>query len=398
MDSDGDLWFGTWAYGLLKYDAKLDQLIQIPFDPAGPKENTVTTKYLNDAYVWQIYEDSNNTLWVSTHNGGLSKFDKHTGEFTNFISNGNAETLCSPLVWGVFEDSEKRFWVGTAGGLNLLDRKTGLSKRYVPNSTLPGSLVNGSILSIYEDKKKRLWFGTDGGLHQFNERDETFTVFGEKEGFADIGIRSIIEDPEGNLWMGTNKGIVKFNPDTKAVENFEKFNGESIGGLDTQVALVSQRGELIFGGQKGLRIYNIALSEKINTPPPVVFTQLDLFTRPVEVNDSTGLLSQAINQTKQLTFNHQQNMFAIKFAALSFRNPSKNQYSYKLEGFDKEWRYLGNNQQALYTNLSAGTYTFRVKASNSDGAWNLDGKSLTIKQLPPPWLTWWAKSIYSPWP
>ena len=77
-------------------------------------------------------------------------------------------------------------------------------------------------------------------------------------------------------------------------------------------------------------------------------------------------------------------MFSFGFSALNFRDPDKNQYAYKLEGFDDKWREVGNQRTALYTNISAGEYTFRVKASNNDGVWNEVGRAIVIRQLPPP--------------
>ena len=56
---------------------------------------------------------------------------------------------------------------------------------------------------------------------------------------------------------------------------------------------------------------------------------------------------------------------------------------------------MGDQRSAKYTNLNAGTYTFYVKGSNNDGVWNNDGQQLTIIQLAPPWVTWWAYALYA---
>ena len=88
-------------------------------------------------------------------------------------------------------------------------------------------------------------------------------------------------------------------------------------------------------------------------------------------------------------------MFSLSFAALNYRDPDKNQYAYKLDGFDNDWREVGGQRTALYTNLSAGEYVFRVRGSNNDGVWNESGREIKIKQLPPPWRTWWAHTIYT---
>ena len=81
-------------------------------------------------------------------------------------------------------------------------------------------------------------------------------------------------------------------------------------------------------------------------------------------------------------------------AALSYVHPEKNQYAYKLEGFDKDWIYTDATKRfANYTNLDAGEYTFRVKASNNDGVWNEEGTSIKLIITPPYWQTWWFKLL-----
>ena len=68
---------------------------------------------------------------------------------------------------------------------------------------------------------------------------------------------------------------------------------------------------------------------------------------------------------------------------------------YKLEGFDKDWYKTDYSRRwATYTNISPGTYTFHVIASNDDGVWNEEGTSVQIIILPPWWLTIWMKIIY----
>jgi len=90
---------------------------------------------------------------------------------------------------------------------------------------------------------------------------------------------------------------------------------------------------------------------------------------------------------------YKQSVFSFKFAALIFNNPQKNQYAYKMEGFDKDWTYCGTRNRATYTNLNPGEYIFKVKGSNNDGIWNEEYTSIKIKISPPYWKTWWFKSL-----
>ena len=104
-------------------------------------------------------------------------------------------------------------------------------------------------------------------------------------------------------------------------------------------------------------------------------------------------LETAIHVADRITLRYDQEVFRLRFAALSFTSPQKNHYAYKLEGFDHEWRYTNaSDRSATYTKLTPGDYIFRVKASNNDGVWNEQGASLAITIVPPWWQTWWFVS------
>ena len=84
----------------------------------------------------------------------------------------------------------------------------------------------------------------------------------------------------------------------------------------------------------------------------------------------------------------------FEFAALDYRNPSKNQYAYYMEGLENKWNDNGTGRNATYNKLPPGTYTFHVKGSNNDGIWNEKGATFRIIITPPWWQTWWARTFY----
>ena len=116
------------------------------------------------------------------------------------------------------------------------------------------------------------------------------------------------------------------------------------------------------------------------TIAPIVITQFKLFDKLVK----------GANESKEIVLDYDQNYFSFEFSSLSFYNPAKNQYAYKLEGVDKDWVYSGSRRYVGYTNIDPGNYTFKVKGTNNDGVWNEKGTSITIIINPPWWLTWWA--------
>lgn len=398
IDSEGNLLFGTWGAAIQKYNPATDRFDTVPVDPDQSKRGQKTGDKLNDLMVWNIFEDKQKNVWISTHFNGLTKFDRSTGIYHFYPHDENDPTSLSSLVtWVSHEDSHGRFWVGTAYGLNLMDRERGTFKRYIPDSNNPRSLANGSVLSFHEDTKGRLWFGTDMGLHLYHPETDDFTRYDNRNGFADQGIRAIIEDQHNNLWLGTNNGIVRFNPDTMAVKNYTRVNGELIGGIATGAGLATSSGSMAFGSRNGLYFFDVDRldNHQNEIAPTIALTDFRLFTEKVKVNGTDKLLSKSINQTSSITLDYTQSMISFSFAALNYREPEKNLYAYMLEGFDDQWRVVGNQRTALYTNLPAGTYQFRVRASNNDGVWNQQGHNIQLIVLPPPWKTWWAYTIYA---
>lgn len=396
VDSDGELRFGSWAHGILLFNSQRDRFDQLPADPAIANRGEKTGAQLNDLMVWSVYQDRQNQLWISTHHNGLTKYDKKTGIYSYYPHDKNdLTTVSSAVVWTCYEDSNGRFWVGTANGLNLMNRDLGTFKRYLSKGNNPRSLASPSVLSIYEDGRGRVWVGTDAGLHLYHPETDDFTVVDNANAFVDNGIRAILEDTSGNLWLGTNNGVIMFNPDTNQVRNFTSFNGEQIGGVATGAAVATRKGEMVFGTRNGLYIFNPTALMTNKAPPPVVLTDFRIFTRPVPIGGPSPVLSKVINRTDQITLDHTKIMISFGFAALNFRDSEKNQYEYKLEGFDDKWREVGAMRNALYTNLPAGKYKFQVRGSNNDGVWNKEERSVFLTILPPPWRTWWAYTLYS---
>ena len=65
-------------------------------------------------------------LKACTHEGGLSRYNHNSGDFTHYTSDENdPESITGDLVWTVMEDSRGRFWVGVANGLGILNRDSG---------------------------------------------------------------------------------------------------------------------------------------------------------------------------------------------------------------------------------------------------------------------------------
>ncbi|HZH00872.1 MAG TPA: ATP-binding protein, partial [Flavisolibacter sp.] len=206
---------------------------------------------------------------------------------------------------------------------------------------------------------------------------------------------SILTDAKGNIWLGTNRGISKFNPTTKSFRNFDVLDGLQGSEFSNECAFKAADGTMYFGGPNGLNAFHPDSIFDNNFIPPVYLTGLQVFNKPVSFDQGKSPLTAHITEVKEITLSYKQSVFTLEFAALNFVLPQKTSYAYKLEGFDAEWNYVGDQRKATYTNLDPGTYIFRVKASNNDGIWNEHGTEVKIIITPPFWLTWWFTTLAS---
>ncbi len=385
-DSMDTLWIGTFGGGLNQFNREQNQFVSYKNHPDNPDS------LINNS-VMSIYEDKTGELWIATR-GGLDKFNRQQGKFTHYLHElKNPNTLGDNNVSSIYEDKTGTIWIGTlGGGLNKFDRQRNHFIRYQHDEKNQNSLSYDEVSSIYEDKTETLWIGTyGGGLNKFDQTTETFTHYREKDGLANSTVYCILEDNQGNLWLSTNRGLSQFNPKTELFRNYDVLDGLQSNEFNP-ACYKNQRGELFFGGING---FNAFYPEKVKDNSyisPIVMTDFKIFNQSVGFGKKSPL-QQHISLTKNITLSYKQSFFSFEFAALNFLS-KKNQYAYKLEGFDNNWNDIRTRRHADYTNVPHGSYVFRVKGSNNDNVWNEQGAALKITILPPPWKTWWAYTLY----
>ena len=248
------------------------------------------------------------------------------------------------------------------------------------------------ILSLVFMKTPKEISGLEPGqedLCRYDYATDKFTTFTIKHGLPDNNVYSILEDNKNHLWLGTGKGLSPFDPATNTFTNYDFKDGLQSGVFAAGHRIRPPRfkgkdGILYFGGPGGFNFFDPSQLKSNNNPSPVVITQFKLFDKLVN----------GANESPEIVLEYNENYFSFEFSSLSFYNPEKNQYAYKLEGVDPDWVYSGSRRYAAYTNINPGHYTFKVKATNSDGVWNEEGVSISIIIIPPWWLTWWAYGIY----
>ncbi|MCX6307269.1 MAG: triple tyrosine motif-containing protein, partial [Bacteroidia bacterium] len=193
-------------------------------------------------------------------------------------------------------------------------------------------------------------------------------------------------------WISTLEGISHFDEQKKVFDNYNHSNGYPLQEAVLHSCTKTQDNNFFVGGVNAFVSFSPSEIKKNPFVPNVVISKFKVWTDNVSEDATT---SESVYPEKRIKLKYNQAAFTIYFAALNFVFPNKNQYSYMLEGFDRNWNNVINERSATYTNIPPGDYVFRVRACNNDGVWNETGASFEIEILPPPWKTWWAYLIYT---
>ena len=380
VDVLDNLWVGS-NEGLSRLNTGTDKFIH--YSPKEDTENGLISKNVS-----VIYEDRLHNLWIGT-NKGVDQFNPITGTFTHHqASTANPNSLSDNVVSTIFQDRFGTLWIGTYfGGLNRYDAESDSFSHYRHNPKDTESLTHDFIMSIYEDSQQRLWIATGGGgLNLYDREKDSFTHYLEKDGLPNDFIYGILEDQQGDLWLSTNFGLSRFDPETETFRNYTSRDGLQSNEFNMSAYAIGKDGSLYFGGINGLNIFTPDEVKDNTYLPPVVLTRFLLDGLPVPEQPQAELI-------QEVSLVWPQNDFAFEFSALDYAQPARNQHAYILENFDRDWNYIGTRRDGRYTNLPGGTYTLRVKGSNSDGVWNENGQTVLITVVPPFWQTIYFRSL-----
>jgi signal transduction histidine kinase/ligand-binding sensor domain-containing protein/DNA-binding response OmpR family regulator len=430
---DGNVWIGTDDRGLYIFDRRTGGLKPVRLNTKDNERDTPAVQALKIARDGRLY--------IGTLEAGLFVMDTATGKVSRLITGRGTADSEGNTVHNILQDSKGRFWVGTNGqGVDLV-KDDRVIKRYTPLPVETNDVVlplNGYIRALEEDRdgdiwigthggglaildpdddhftvytqsnsrlpfdkvhallcdsKGRMWVGTyGGGLSLFNKNTRQFINYTEKDGLQNTTIYEIVEDAEGHIWVSTNTGLSCFTPETGTFRNFTCLNGLQNNNFVHGAGMRLSDGELLFGGLQGFNYFYPSQLTVNRNVPAVILTDLQIANKSVQPGPASPISDQ-ISVATAIRLDFKQN-FALSFVALNYTLPIQNQYAYKLDGVDKDWN-IGTTNTARYTNLDPGQYVFHVKASNNDGLWSKEERSITIFVRPPLWRTIYAYILYA---
>jgi len=372
-DRKNNFWFSSGT--LIRYNIRNNKT-QI-FHYEHKDTNTISSNNIKC-----IVGDKKGNIWLGVEEGvgGICKYDIQTQKWTRYLSNPQNPLL----VRYIYEAPNGVFWLATTNsGLIKFDVSSGKKTVYKNDPDNLFSISYNDVRHIIETENGELWVATyGGGIDRFDPVTEKFYRIKEKDGLSNNFTYAILEDKNENLWISTNFGLTKFNRKDTTFKVYTIEDGLQNNEFNTGAFYKSEDGELFFGGVNGFnRFYPEKISENKKLPP-VYITAFKLLDK--EIKPDTSVIF-----NKNITLSYFDKFFSVEFVALDYRDPSKNQYKYKLEGFDDDWIKADHRRYASYTNLSPGHYVLKIIASNNDGVWNKKGTKLNITVTPPFWLEWW---------
>lgn len=381
---NGKYWIGTFANGLVLFDYISGESKRFKNEPGNP--NSIPFNDIRDIAI----DDSGN-LWGATWGGGLFFFDVQSWKFKSFKNDKtNSASLSNDNIVSIEGRNDGKIWIATfGGGLNLFDPETSKFKNFQHINGDHSSLLSDYIFSLLCDDDNNLWIGTRDGLCLYDAETGKFRSFEYSDDSKNKSVVSILSDFDQNIWFGTKQGIFKFDRKSSDFQTFYELSGE----YHINSAFKNEQGELYFGGIEGVVI--IDPSKQINSilRPKVNLTNLKLFNKEVEI-DVKGPIQKQILYEEMIHLKHDQDVISFEFAALKYPFSSHLEYAIKMENFDNDWREIGNQRSATYTNLPSGDYNFKVKVKESNNKWSDTYTSVQLEVLSPFWATWWAYLFY----
>ncbi|NIM79873.1 MAG: GHKL domain-containing protein [Candidatus Aminicenantes bacterium] len=342
-DRQGNIWIGT-TQGLSIFSS-------------GSFTNYTKKDGLSGNVLFELVESRDGTLWIGD-NRGLTQY--RNGKFSAppfKIEPGNVLCIC--------EDTRGNLWFSSQDSLYTYSgyRVTPFSSR----DGLPGNIIR----AIFEDSNGKIWIGTEGGLSCFDRGEFTHYSTGNSA-LVDNACFCILEDTQGYLWIGNSRGLTCFDG-----KRFKTYTSERLGlaGRTWISGIKDNHGALWFGSTEGVISFVPPPVRANTTPPPVHISSVKVMEKEVPLAE-TG------------RFRYNQNIFRFNYVGLSFTAPADIGYKYMVANIDNDWQFT-EERSLFYPFLPPGSYTFKVKAVNSDGFESVRAAEYRFRILPPFWQTWW---------
>lgn len=376
---DNTVWVGTYEGGLQKFDSDSEKFETYQFDRNNPY--SIGT---ND--VRSIDEDADGNLWLVVYGRGIDKFDRKTNQFHHFDTH-NAH-LPNSYVNNVLCANNGDIWAATVWGLSCKRKGNQIFENYYANVNDSTSISSNNVFVVQEDNDGNIWVGTDNGLNRYNPQTNGFDHFNKK--FLKQSICGIQSGDDGELWISTYVGLASFNPTTGLLHQFIESIEVNNNSFIPSSSYKDKEGHIYFGGAEGITHFTPSNVVVNNQFPPLVIKDIKVAGKNTDPRKPNSIFEKHPCCTNYFEVNHDDNIISFEYIGLNYSESRRNQYSYMLEGLHTEWQTSLDKRSAVFTNLSPGLYTFKLRVSDIDGRWNDNFVAVKFKVRPP----WYQSKIF----
>jgi ligand-binding sensor domain-containing protein/signal transduction histidine kinase/DNA-binding response OmpR family regulator len=381
-DDNKGKWLATWQGGVDYVDVS-GKKIQI-FD-----EKNAKPLALRASNVKALLKDSASNIWMVSHGAGVSVYN---AKREKFIDPKTLTTSYKPDVaqWGsdILQSKTGDVWIASHAGLF---RYSGNQLQPYYATKEPNALSSQLVYCIFEDSQGTIWAGTNTSLEKYIPEKNGFENYSTKYNIPG-NIKCILEDAQHHLWISTVNEIIEFNPVNNSVTHFDLSYNIQEGQFYECACLKSSKGKMFFGGTEGFNSFYPDSLKADQLSSRVFIINLYLFNKKQKPGDKESVLQKSMSLTHDLELTHAQNVVSFEFLALNYSSFDKNYYSYKMEGFDKDWSPVSESRMATYTNLDPGNYEFKVRTVSRSNV-VLSETSVNVKIVPPFWKTTWFRLL-----
>lgn len=377
------LWFGTLYKGVYNIDLQTYVIEKAPLKDKG-----------NYHAITQF--DYNHLLFATGKTVIKLNIKSGKKETVNFFDEKGNKQSVSPL--DIFKSSEGLILAGALFRYLYVYDKDNNGFYPINNYAKPFEKIGKRLVveKIIEDDDKNIWAVTRlGGILKLNFKNKEYNWL-QKSGRFNLGIiKSVVTDQFGNLWISSINGVHHLNIEKDKLIQFSKDEGLQSNLFQTRSSYRASDNRIFLGGVNGFNVFyprNIATSEAAKS---VQLTGLKVNNVEIYPDESNKILHTSLNKQEKIVLNYNQRNFTFEFHSFDYLNLGKQNYRYKLIGFDNEWQYVNAKEtQAVYKEIPIGEYTFTVAASVDDDWSNDVFKQIYIVVLPPWWRTKSAILIY----
>ena len=377
-DSSGNIWLGTKGSGLVRMTPRGNSYSFRHF-----RHNSYDMTSISSDNIYSVAQDNDGRIWVGTFGGGLSML--RTPDDDEFITVYN-DFPGYPLEYGdrvryLYCAPDGRMLAATVGGLIWFypDDNTELIEFHQVRKVSGDihSLGNNDIIYIFPDTAGDIWLCTFGGginRADFDGENVSFEIIGTSDGLSSNIVLSAICDSEGNIWAATETGISKIDPDTKRVINYTKYDGMLSTTFSEATCVGLENGMIAFGTLDN--VYRINPSDFTYTPEPkrLAITGFRIDGQRIP-----------FDSRERIMIPHDYSFFRIDYASLNFKIQENLSYSYKLEGYDKDWISNESATSITYSHIPHGRYEFMLKAVSAEGPSDAEIVTVPLRVRPSLW-------------